>query len=98
MGMGGLGGNNPNNFSGVNPNANSANPPGRNPFAGMMNNPMFSMMGSGFGNAQNGVNFPNNPLSFANLLSSNNANQGNSDESKYSSQIKELNSMGFADK
>jgi hypothetical protein len=122
MGMGGFGGNNPSNFPGTNPNANNVNPPGSNPFANMMNNPMFPMMGSGFGNGQNGVNFPNNPLSFANLLSSNNANQTNSnassapqnnifsmfqnpqqnlqnaDESKYSYQIKELNSMGFADK
>lgn len=118
-GLGGFGGFGNNNAQGVNSTAT-------NPFGSMFGNPMFPMMGSGFGANQNGLSFPNNqsnPFSFQNpLLSNNNTNQANSntsvpqnnifslfqnlqnvqqkaaEEMKYSTQIKELNSMGFVDK
>ena len=113
VGMGGFGNN---NFT-------SSNAPNTNPFANMFGNPMFPIMGSGFGNNQNGLNFPNsqqNPFSFSNPLLSNDAvnrqssnsssipqnnmislfqniQQKAADEIKYSTQIKELNTMGFSD-
>jgi hypothetical protein len=74
-GMGGFGNNNA-------PGTNAAK---TNPFGNMFSNPMFPMMGSGFGNNQNGLNFPNNqqnPFSFPNpLLSNNGVNQPSSNSS-----------------
>ena len=62
-------------------NNNAGNTTATNPFANMMNNPMFPLMGSGFGMNQEGMNFPNsqpNPFLFSNpLLSSNGGNQQN---------------------
>lgn len=116
-GMGGMSGFGNNNSTGANSNS----------FGNMFGNPMFPMLGSGFGANQNGFNFPSNqqnPFSFSNPILSNgeinqqppnsssapqnnmfsffqnlqNSQQKAADEIKFSGQIKELNSMGFADK